>query len=74
MKNKISRIRFFFITGVLRLSNLSIFSALNNLKDLSMDPSFALAFGYTDEELDEYFGEGIDEYLAGTAKKQNIKR
>ena len=73
VKNKISRIRFFFITGVVRLSNLSIFSALNNLKDLSMDPSFALAFGYTDEELDEYFGEGIDEYLAGTAKNKTSR-
>ena len=56
-----SMIRFFFMTGVTKLSNLSIFSAMNNLVDISMDPEFAGAFGYTDEELDEYFGEGIDE-------------
>ena len=48
---------------MVKLSNLSIFSAMNNLVDLSMDKEFAGAFGYTDEELDEYFGEGIDEYL-----------
>ena len=58
------RIRLFFITGVVKLSNLSIFSKMNNLIDLSMNPAFASAFGYTDEELLEYFGEGIDEYYS----------
>ena len=61
IKNSGECIRFFFMTGVTKLSNLSIFSAMNNLVDISMDPEFAGAFGYTDEELDEYFGEGIDE-------------
>ena len=63
LKNKAAKIRFCFLTGVVKLSNLSIFSAMNNLVDLSMDKEFAGAFGYTDEELDEYFGDGIDEYL-----------
>ena len=63
LKNKAAKIRFCFLTGVVKLSNLSIFSAMNNLVDLSMDKEFAGAFGYADEELDEYFGEGIDEYL-----------
>ena len=63
IKNKAGMIRFCFITGVVKLSNLSIFSAMNNLVDLSMNEEFAGAFGYTDEELDEYFREGIDEYL-----------
>ena len=63
IKNKAGMIRFCFITGVVKLSNLSIFSAMNNLVDLSMDKEFSGAFGYTDEELEEYFGEGIDEFL-----------
>ena len=63
IKKNAGMIRFFFMTGVAKLSTLSIFSAMNNLVDLSMDKEFAGAFGYTDEELDEYFGEGIDEYL-----------
>ena len=63
LKNKAAKLRFCFITGVVKLSNLSIFSAMNNLVDLSMDKEFSGAFGYTDEELDEYFGDGIDEYL-----------
>lgn len=44
VKNKISRIRFFFITGVLRLSNLSIFSALNNLQGSVNGSIFCLGF------------------------------
>lgn len=64
IKMNAPRIRLFFITGVVKLSNLSIFSKMNNLVDLSMDPRFASAFGYTDEELLEYFGEGIDEYYS----------
>ena len=63
IKNSSQYIHFFFMTGVVKLSNLSIFSAMNNLVDLSMKEEFAGAFGYTDEELDEYFGEGIDEYI-----------
>ena len=61
IKKNSERIRFFFMTGVVKLANLSVFSAMNNLRDLSMDESFASAFGYTQEELLEYFGEGIEE-------------
>ena len=69
IKNSSQYIHFFFMTGVVKLSNLSIFSAMNNLVDLSMKEEFAGAFGYTDEELDEYFGEGIDEYLEANPGK-----
>ena len=69
IKNSNQYIHFFFMTGVVKLSNLSIFSAMNNLVDLSMKEEFAGAFGYTDEELDEYFGEGIDEYLEANPSK-----
>ena len=69
IKKNAGKIRFFFMTGVAKLSTLSIFSAMNNLVDLSMDKEFAGAFGYTDEELDEYFGEGIDEYLEANPGK-----
>ena len=70
IKKHSTRIRFFFITGVVKLANLSIFSAMNNLIDISMDPGFAAICGYTEDELDEYFGEGIDEY----AEENNADR
>ncbi len=63
IKNSSEYIRFFFMTGCVRLSNLSIFSAMNNLYDISMDRRFAGAFGYTEKELEDNFGEGMDEYL-----------
>ena len=69
IKNSSKYICFCFITGVVKLSHLSIFSAMNNLVDLTMDKSFAGAFGYTDKELDEYFSEGIDEYLEANPGK-----
>ena len=41
----------------------AVFNSLyKTIKD-SMDPVFAAAFGYTDKELSDYFGEGMDEYL-----------
>ena len=64
MKKHSDKIRFLFITGVTRFSNLSIFSAMNNIIDISMEPESADAFGYTEEELSEYFRDGIDEYLS----------
>ena len=74
IKNNSQYIHFFFLTGVVRLSHISIFSEMNNLTDLSMSKDFAGAFGYTDEELDEYFGEGIDEYLEANPGKYESRK
>ena len=57
-------IGFLFITGVARMNNQSIFSKLNNLKDLTFSPTFASAFGFTQRELEHYYSEGIDECAA----------
>ena len=60
------KIRFLFITGITRFSNQSIFSKLNNLRDLTMDKGYAAAFGYTQQELESYFSEALDtETLSG---------
>ncbi len=47
------------LTGVARFSKLSIFSDLNNLRDISFEDDFAAICGITSEELDKYFVEGI---------------
>ena len=62
MKNTGSKVRFLFITGVTKLSNMSIFSKMNNLTDVSMRAEYASAFGYTDGELEGSFKEYIDDY------------
>ena len=64
LKSNEDRIRFLFITGVTKLSNMSIFSQMNNLTDISMDQGFAGAFGYTQKELEENFDDAINEKLA----------
>ena len=45
-------IRFAFLTGITRYSQLGIFSELNNLKNISMLPEYAGICGITQEELD----------------------
>ena len=46
-----SYLRFCFLTGITKFSQLSIFSALNNIKDISMMPEYAAVCGITREEL-----------------------
>ncbi|MDE7413219.1 MAG: ATP-binding protein [Muribaculaceae bacterium] len=52
-------IEFGFLTGVARFSKVSIFSDLNNLRDISFEEQYAGICGITSEELDSYFSAGI---------------
>lgn len=54
-----SILRFVFITGISKFSQLSIFSELNNLKILSMKEEYSDICGLTEEELTSYFNDGI---------------
>lgn len=60
--------RAIFITGVTKFARTSLFSGLNNLKELSFDPITAELFGYTREELVTYFGAHIDDLAAHLGK------
>jgi hypothetical protein len=55
LKNASNLIRFLLITGVSKFSKVSIFSDLNHLHDLTLDPNFAALCGYTQTELEHYF-------------------
>ena len=57
-------LRFVFMTGITKFSQLSIFSELNNIKNVSMDEPYAGICGITKEELLTQMSEDIDE-LAG---------
>ncbi len=50
-----AHVRFTFLTGVSRFSKVSLFSGLNNLTDLTLDPDYAAICGYTDADLDTVF-------------------
>ena len=53
-------LRFVFLTGITKFSQLSIFSELNNITNISMDDEFAGICGITKEELLENMSEDID--------------
>lgn len=44
-------LRFVFLTGITKFSQLSIFSELNNIKNISMDEHYAAIYGITEEEM-----------------------
>lgn len=50
-----SKLRFLFITGVSKFARVSIFSDLNNLTDLTIDPIGKDIVGITGQELKHYF-------------------
>ena len=54
-------IKFGFLTGVSKLGKMSVFSGLNNLADISMDPHFANICGISEMELRRYFHSGVKE-------------
>lgn len=54
-------IRLLLITGVSRFSKVSIFSDLNNLRDITLVPTFTSLIGITQEELESNFAEEINE-------------
>ena len=54
-------LRFVFMTGITKFSQLSIFSELNNIKNVSMDEPYAGICGITKEELLAQMSEDIDE-------------
>lgn len=58
-KSSAEHIRLVFLTGVSRFSKLSVFSDLNNLRDISFSNEFADVCGITERELLDSFPEGI---------------
>ena len=61
-------IRFAFLTGVTKFSKISIFSDLNNLRDISMEEDYAGLCGITQTELETNFQPDIQTL----AIRQNI--
>ena len=59
IKDSDDYIKFFFVTGVSKFSQVSIFSDLNNLNDITLNENYATITGYTQEELESYFPEYI---------------
>ena len=57
-------LRFVFLTGITKFSQLSIFSELNNITNISMDEAYAGICGITKEELLTQMSDDIDRLAA----------
>ena len=68
MKDRTGCIRFFLMTGISKFTKLSVFSALNNIVDVSQFDEYATMFGYTEEELTDNFEEHLREHAAKMGK------
>ena len=68
LKRSDEYIQFIFITGVSKFHKVSIFSDLNQLRDISMTEDYAAMCGITEGEIDEYFTEEIEAF----AKRRKI--
>ena len=63
LKSADPHIEFLLLTGVSKFSRVSVFSDLNNLRDITLSPDFATLTGYTQGELETYFKEWLDKVL-----------
>ncbi len=64
-------LRFVFITGVSKFSKVSVFSDLNNLRDITLSEQFAALLGYTEMELQHYFEPYLKEMIAETGNSRS---
>ncbi len=55
LKDADALLRFVFLTGVSKFSKVSLFSGLNNLRDLTLDARWSALCGYTEADIDSVF-------------------
>jgi len=60
LKDADAHLRFVFITGVSKFSKVSLFSGLNNLRDITLSPEYSAICGYTDHDVDSVFAPELD--------------
>ena len=63
IKDSDAHTKFVFLTGVSKFSKVNLFSGLNNLQDITLDPRYSTICGYTDHDMDTVFApelEGLD--------------
>ena len=71
LKSHSGSFRFLMLTGVTKLTKVSVFSGLNHLVDLTMDePRYAAMLGYTSKEIERFYPKRLDAF----AKKLKTDR
>lgn len=64
LKSSDEHLRFVFLTGVTKFSQASIFSGLNNIRDITLEDKFSTLLGITKDELQHYFKDRITQLSA----------
>jgi hypothetical protein len=64
LKGSEKQLRFTFITGVSKISKVSIFSDLNHLDDLTLDADYTTICGFTETEIRHYCATGLQDLAA----------
>ena len=64
LKDSEAMIKFCFITGITKFSQLSIFSTINNIKNVTMLPQFSAICGFTEHEVKNGLADGIEKLAA----------
>jgi hypothetical protein len=65
-----AHLRFTFITGITKFAQVSVFSALNNLTDITLDPKYSTLLGITQEELEKDFADYIEKWAKEYGRKK----
>lgn len=69
LKEQAEFLRFVFLTGISKFSQLSVFSELNNLQQMTFDPNYEAICGISEEELLTQWKEDIEQL---TEKMNNL--
>ena len=69
-------LRYVFLTGITKFSQLSIFSELNNIENISMDANYAAICGITEEEMRTQMDADIELFAQrlGTSKEDALQQ
>jgi len=60
LKQNDAYLKFVMLTGVSKFSKISLFSGLNNLRDISLNSDYATLCGYTEQEIKQVFTDRIE--------------
>ncbi len=76
LKDLDPKLRFIFITGITKFSQMSIFSALNNLRDMSLDARYEGLCGITKDEMTAVLKEDLEAFAIhnGISYEQTVKK
>ena len=70
LKDADPHLKFVFLTGVSKFSKVSLFSGLNNLRDITILPEYSALCGYTDADVDTVFA---PELAVGDLDREQIR-